>query len=159
MGKKGDLCKPDEQHDRLLNLLAAAYNTSPTRKRGSDIDEPVEILTEESSLTLRAGEGWSNDVLPGLLRDAGYAGKSLDTWLRDGFFEQHCQLFHQRPFIWHVWDGLRDGFAALVNYHKLDRKSLEMLIHTYLGDWINRQTADADNHIDGAEEKLAAIAL
>jgi hypothetical protein len=35
-----------------------------------------------------------------------------------------------------VWDGLKDGFAALVNYHKLDAKNLERLIHTYLGDWI-----------------------
>jgi hypothetical protein len=23
-----------------------------------------------------------------------------------------------------VWDGLKDGFAALVNYHKLDHKKL-----------------------------------
>ena len=137
--------------DRLLNLLVDAYKTSPMRKRGWELD-----TLEESSLTLRASEGWSTDVLSRLLSDAGYTGKSLDTWLRDGFFEQHCQLFHQRPFIWHVWDGLRDGFAALVNYHKLDRKNLEMLIHTYLGDWINRQTADAGNQIDGAEEKLAA---
>ena len=37
-------------------------------------------------------------------------------------FEQHCKLFHHRPFIWHIWDGLHDGFAALVNYHKLDAK-------------------------------------
>ena len=40
--------------------------------------------------------------LAGLLVDAGYAGKSLDDWLRDGFFEQHCALFQQRPFIWHL---------------------------------------------------------
>ena len=29
-------------------------------------------------------------------------------------------MFHQRPFVWHIWDGRkRDGFHALVNYHKL----------------------------------------
>ena len=22
-----------------------------------------------------------------------------------------------RPFVWHIWDGRRDGFGALVNYH------------------------------------------
>ena len=43
----------------------------------------------------------------------GLAGKTLDDWLRDGFFEQHCELFHQRPFVWHIWDGRRDGFHAL----------------------------------------------
>ena len=96
--------------DRLLNLLAAAY-----------------------------GDAWSNDVQSQLLASADHAGKSLDTWLRDKFFSQHCALFGQRPFIWHIWDGLRDGFSALVNYHKLDHKLLETLIYNYLGDWIARQ--------------------
>jgi hypothetical protein len=113
--------------DRLLNLLAKAY-----------------------------GQSWSSDVLTSLLKDAGYAGKSLETWLRDGFFQQHCELFHQRPFIWQIWDGLRDGFSALVNYHKLDRKNLETLIYTYLGDWMIRQSQDAADGVDGAQERLSA---
>jgi hypothetical protein len=113
--------------DRLLNLLAVAY-----------------------------GECWTNDVLAQLLKVGEHAGKSLETWLRDKFFTQHCALFGNRPFVWHVWDGLRDGFAALVNYHKLDYKALEALIYTYLGDWIGRQKRDADSGVDGAQEKLAA---
>jgi hypothetical protein len=113
--------------DRLLNLLAAAY-----------------------------GEKWSNAILGELLKSVGHGGKTLETWLRDQFFSQHCKLFQHRPFIWHIWDGLRDGFAALVNYHKLDGKLLETLIYTYLGDWIQRQKQDQANGIDGAEEKIAA---
>lgn len=113
--------------DYLLNLLAAAY-----------------------------GPDWSNDKLSELLKAADHAGKSLESWLRDKFFLQHCKLFQHRPFIWHIWDGLHDGFAALVNYHKLDAKLLESLIYTYLGDWISRQKDDIRNGIDGAEEKLAA---
>jgi hypothetical protein len=65
-------------------------------------------------------------------------------------------LSHHRPFIWHIWDGLNDGFAALVNYHKLDDKLLETLIYTYLGDWISRQGRDVDSRTDGAQEKLSA---
>lgn len=113
--------------ERLLNLLAAAY-----------------------------GDAWSNDTLAALLADAGHAGKTLETWLREKFFAQHCKLFQNRPFIWHIWDGLRDGFAALVNYHKLDHKNLETLIYTYLGDWILRQKQDLDAGIDGAQERLDA---
>ena len=45
--------------------------------------------------------------------------KSLEDWLCDRFFKEHCQLFHNRPFIWHIWDGHRDGFQAFVNYHRL----------------------------------------
>ena len=113
--------------DRLLNLLAASY-----------------------------GDAWSGDTLSQLLKSADHAGKTLETWLRDKFFTQHCKLFHHRPFIWHIWDGLRDGFAVLVNYHKLDHKLLETLIYTYLGDWISRQKQDITSGVDGAQERLAA---
>jgi hypothetical protein len=113
--------------DRLLNLLAAAY-----------------------------GDAWSNDILAALLKSADHAGKTLETWLREKFFTQHCKLFQHRPFIWHIWDGLRDGFAALVNYHKLDAKLLETLTYTYLGDWIRTQKDAIAKGTDGAQERLAA---
>jgi len=113
--------------DRLLNLLAAAY-----------------------------GESWSTEILSQLLKNSDHAGKTLDTWLRDKFFVQHCKLFQHRPFVWHIWDGLRDGFTALVNYHKLDTKLLETLTYTYLGDWITRQKQEIANRVDGAQERLAA---
>jgi hypothetical protein len=118
-------------HERLLNLLAAAWNV------GGEND-------------------WQTSVLDKLLADADHAGKTLETWLREKFFTQHCKVFQNRPFIWHIWDGLRDGFAALVNYHQLDYKNLETLIYSYLGDWISRQKQEIAAGIDGAEEKLAA---
>lgn len=113
--------------DRLLNLLAAAY-----------------------------GNAWDSEIQAQLLKSVNQAGKTLENWLREKFFTQHCKLFQHRPFIWHIWDGLRDGFAALVNYHKLDKKLLETFIYTYLGDWIRRQKQDVTSGIDGAQEKLAA---
>ncbi|WP_278593679.1 Eco57I restriction-modification methylase domain-containing protein [Bilophila wadsworthia] len=113
--------------DRLLDLLVAAY-----------------------------GPEWTNATLATLLANADHAGKTLETWLREKFFTQHCKLFQHRPFIWHIWDGLRDGFSALVNYHKLDYKNLETLTYTYVGDWISRQKQDMQNGIDGAGERLAA---
>lgn len=102
------------------------------------------------------GAEWSTQRQTDLLTQVGYAGKSLEEWLRHGFCEQHCQLFHQRPFIWQVWDGLRDGFSALVNYHRLDRAGLEKLIYTYLGDWIIRQRAAVAAAEEGSDAKLAA---
>jgi hypothetical protein len=55
-----------------------------------------------------------------------------------------------------VWDGQKDGFGALVNYHKLDARNLERLIHTYLGDWIRTQEAGVVSGVDGAPLRLAA---
>jgi len=108
------------------------------------------------------GADWSAAKLDGLLAEAGFAGKTLDDWLRDGFFEQHCELFHQRPFVWHIWDGRRDGFHALVNYHRLaapkgeGRRTFEKLLYSYLGDWIDRQRADQKAGVEGADARIAA---
>ncbi|BBO87501.1 hypothetical protein DSCOOX_06810 [Desulfosarcina ovata subsp. ovata] len=110
----------------------------------------------EEMLAAAYGSKWSAIMRAELLSKAEHSGKSLETWIRDKFFIQHCRLFHQRPFIWHIWDGLSDGFAALINYHKLNFKLLETLIYTYLGDWISRQKRDIENGVDGAHEKLAA---
>ena len=118
--------------ERLLELLAAAF-----------------------------GDAWNDGVLAKLLAEAG--SPSLDDWLRNRFFEQHCKLFHHRPFVWHVWDGRkRDGFHALVNYHKLagddgkGRRLLESLTYSYLGDWITRQGDGVKRGEGGAEDRLAA---
>ena len=107
------------------------------------------------------GDDWHDGILAKLLAEPGSA--SLDDWLRDIFFEEHCKLFHHRPFIWHIWDGRkRDGFHALVNYHMLaegdgkGRRRLESLTYSYLGDWISRQRDGVKRGEGGAEERLVA---
>ena len=101
---------------------------------------------------------WSATKLQELLGE----WNSLDDWLRDGFFEEHCRIFRQRPFVWHIWDGRKDGFHALVSYHRLagtngeGRQTLEKLIYTYLGDWISRQRADLATNAEGADGQLTA---
>lgn len=132
----GIVCLPSVRgepaaHDRLFKLLIAAWET------------------------VQPGS-WKPAVLDKLLADADCTGKGLDVWLRDKFFEQHAKRFRHSPFIWQVWDGLKDGFAALVNYHQLDAKNLERLIHTYLGDWIRQQEAGVRDSVDGAQTRLAA---
>ena len=96
------------------------------------------------------GEAWSPMQQDRLLAGVGFGGRSLEVWLRDGFFVQHCSLFHNRPFIWHIWDGLKDGFSALVNYHRLDAACLDRLIYTHLGLWIATQRAERDAGVPGA---------
>ena len=135
--KDGIVCIPSvarerPAHERLLQLLQSAW-----------------------------GDDWSDDILAKLLAAAGTS--SLDDWLRNRFFEEHCKLFHKRPFVWHIWDGRkRDGFHALVNYHKLaegdgkGRRLLESLTYSYLGDWIIRQQDGVKRGEGGAEDRLAA---
>ena len=108
----------------------------------------------EALLQATYGDAWTTPLKNRLLDSVG--SKSLSLWLRDKFFEQHCKLFQHRPFIWHIWDGLKDGFSVVINYHKLDKAGLERLIYTYLGDWIRTQQAGLANGEDGAQERLAA---
>ena len=137
MDEDGIVCIPPVRGEppapeRLLGLLAAAF-----------------------------GDSWNDGVLAKLL--ANVDSNSLDDWLRNRFFDEHCKLFHHRPFVWQVWDGRRrDGFHALVGYHKLaagdgkGRRLLESLTYSYLGDWIARQRDGAQRHEEGAEDRLAA---
>ena len=116
--------------DRLRDLLAAAYD-----------DE------------------WTPMVERRLLQAAGgdRQASSLEEWLRDKFFEEHCKLFYHRPFIWHIWDGRKDGFSVLVNYHRLagvdGRRVLENITYTLLGDWIEHQRTEQR---EGSEGRLLA---
>lgn len=107
-------------------------------------------------LSAAYGMEWNSDKQAHLLKAVGYEGKNIEEWLRNGFFEQHCKLFHNRPFIWQIWDGRKDGFSALVNYHKLDKATLEKLTYTYLGDWIARQKAAVEAEEEGSDAKLIA---
>jgi hypothetical protein len=102
------------------------------------------------------GGEWSNNTITELLTKEVASSTNLEDWLRKEFFAQHCKVFQNRPFIWHCWDGRNDGFAALVNYHKLDKENLSKLIYTYLGDWIRMCEAKKKNDESGAEGLLSA---
>ncbi len=86
----------------------------------------------------------------------GSKSKTLEEWLRGEFFAQHTKIFHNQPFIWHLWDGRSDGFHALVNYHKLDHATLQKLAYNYLGNWIQQQAEDAQADEAGAADRLGA---
>jgi hypothetical protein len=125
--------------DRLRNLLAAAFGAglSPTQEQA---------LVRAADTKLDKKEA----------RD-----KSLETWLRDRAFRQHCMLFQQRPFLWQVWDGLADGFSAFLHYHRLDSAALGTLAYTLLGDWIRKAKAEGQTarqeRAEQLQQKLAQI--
>ena len=99
---------------------------------------------------------WSNDTIKQLLQKEDANTTNLEDWLRNKFFAQHCKLYKNRPFIWHIWDGRKDGFSALVNYHKLDKDNLSKLIYAYLGDWIRMCEAKMRDGESGADGLLSA---
>jgi len=104
------------------------------------------------------GDLYNNNTIAQFLEKEGSNKNSLEDWLRDEFFDKHCKLFNNRPFIWHIWDGRKDGFGALVNYHKLTKENLRKLIYTYLGDWI-RQCEFKNKKGESGSEGLLSAAL
>ena len=117
--------------------------------------EPAVVDRLRALLAKAFGGDWSAARESQLLRDAGCDGLPLAQWLRDKFFEQHVARFQKRPFMWHVWDGHKEGFSALVNYHLLTREKLNTLINLYLGDWITQQKRAVDAGNSDATLKLA----
>jgi hypothetical protein len=143
---------PEQQSDSL-NDLADADGAVPI---------PAVIGEQPAAERLRTllerayGNSWSPTLLTSLLDQSNSSGKDLETWLRDAFFSAHSKLFHNRPFIWHIWDGRKDGFGVLVNYHRLDGKLLSRITHTVLGSWVELQRDQIRAKLPGAEGRLAA---
>jgi hypothetical protein len=106
--------------DRLRAYLATAYGPD-----WSDALERRLVAEADEKLDKKIG------------RDG-----SLEAWLRNRAFRQHCILFQQRPFIWHIWDGLEDGFSVFVHYHRFTQANLRKLTYTMLGDWLARAKAE-----------------
>jgi hypothetical protein len=106
--------------------------------------EPAADTRLRDLLARAYGDAWSEAKLRELLEQVG--ASSLEAWLRDknaknGFFGQHVSLFHNRPFLWLISDSRRDGFAAVVNYHKLTHGTLNKLIYTYPGSGFRGRNA------------------
>jgi len=142
---------PDQEPDDLDRFADAdGIVTLPNLGEG-DAASRVRALLAEAY-----GDRWTSSLEHTLVTDAGGKTGRLEDWLRDTFFAHHCKVFDNRPFLWHVWDGRKDGFSAIVHYHRLDRRTLEKLTYTSLGTWIHRQTQEVAAGTAGAEARLAA---
>lgn len=102
------------------------------------------------------GDQWSSHFERTLVNEAGEKNGRLEDWLMGNFFMQHLKAFDNRPFLWHIWDGRKDGFSAVVNYHRLDHRTLEKLTFATLGAWIERQKHETTAGRAGADARLAA---
>lgn len=142
---------PDQQSDELDRFADGDGIASLQSLPG----EPDLATRLRELLSTAYGEEWSSTLERTLVTEAGGTNGRLENWLRDMFFAQHVKVFDNRPFLWHIWDGRKDGFSAVVNYHRLDHKTLEKLTFTSLGAWIERQRHENAAGRAGADARLA----
>jgi hypothetical protein len=142
---------PEADADGVLPILAVAGDR-PLADRLRDYLNIAIPGWDEATLVREADEQIDKRVGKDL---------SLEAWLRDRAFRQHCALFQSRPFLWQVWDGQKDGFSAFLHYHRLDHAALQKLTYTLLGAWIARRKAENDERrVEAAmilQKKLEAI--
>jgi hypothetical protein len=143
---------PAQESDPLSDLVDADGIAALVSLPGEP-DLPTRL---RQFLAASYGSNWTGALERKLVNDAGGKSGRLEDWLRDVFFAEHVRVFDNRPFLWQVWDGRKDGFSAIVNYHKLDRRNLEKLTFTSLGAWIDRQKHEARADRPGADARLAA---
>jgi hypothetical protein len=87
--------------------VAEGAARSALQKRAVDAAEPFSHFgpkEKELRTRLRARGRQAGDIRNADKMDAGCkAGTTLEDWLRNQFFEQHCGRFQARPFIWHIF--------------------------------------------------------
>jgi len=143
---------PDQQLDDLVGLEDSDGIAALVSLPG----EPDLVTRLRELLAVAYSSDWSSALERKLVTDAGGKNGRLEDWLRDSFFAQHIKIFDNRPFLWQIWDGRKDGFSAIINYHRLDRRTLEKLTFTSLGAWIDRQKHEARAERAGADARLVA---
>jgi hypothetical protein len=143
---------PDQEPDELDDLAdrdgLAALQSLP--------GEPDLATRLRGLLAVAYGGEWSSALERQLVIEAGGSNGKLEEWLRDKFFAQHVSVFDNRPFLWHIWDGRKDGFSAIISYHRLDHGTLEKLIFASLGSWVERQKQEVAAGRAWADARLAA---
>jgi hypothetical protein len=127
---------PEGDNDGLLGVPAVAG------------EKPL-VDRLRTYLAAAFGEDWSDALECRLVAEAddmldkkAARDGSLEAWVRDRAFRQHCALFGQRPFLWHISDGLKDGFSVFAHYQRFDQSNLRKLTYTLLGDWLARAKAE-----------------
>ena len=146
---------PDGDNDSFLGLPAVA-GEKPLADR------------LRAYLAAAFGAEWSDDLERRLVAEADETldkkvarNGSLEAWLRDRAFRQHCALFGQRPFLWQISDGLKDSFSVFIHYHRFGQAALRKLAYTLLGEWLTRAAAEENTlrYEKGRElqQKLEAI--
>lgn len=143
-------------HDQIPDDLDSVADADGIAALQSLPSEPDLSTRLRALLSAAYGTEWSSTLERRLVIEAGGKSGRLEDWLRDSFFAQHVKVFDNRPFLWHIWDGRKDGFSAIVNYHRLDRRTLEKLTFTALGAWIDRQKHEVRAERPGSDARLAA---
>ena len=151
-------CVVEEDNDGLVSLQSVAQELPLLERVRAKL---ASFFSEQDPHTLEI------EIVNELKkRVKGYArAESLQEWLTDRFFDFHCDLYLQRPILWHLassQDSADPAFSVVVAYHHFDHDLLAKLRSVHVRDrmtTLRREAAQAgkDNREDDRLQLLAAL--
>jgi hypothetical protein len=88
-------------------------------------------------------------------------GKDLRKYFLTDFYKDHIQTYKKRPIYW-LFQSPNKGFSALIYLHRHTRDTINVLLNSYLRDYLHKLRSRIDHleHVqatgENAREKTAA---
>jgi type II restriction/modification system DNA methylase subunit YeeA len=88
-------------------------------------------------------------------------GKDLRKYFLTDFYKDHLQTYKKRPIYW-LFQSPKKGFSALIYLHRYTRDTVNVLLNSYLRDYLHKIRSRIEHleHVQGtsenAREKTAA---
>jgi type II restriction/modification system DNA methylase subunit YeeA len=88
-------------------------------------------------------------------------GKDLRKYFLTDFYKDHVQTYKKRPIYW-FFQSPKKGFSALIYLHRYTRDTVNVLLNSYLRDYLHKLRSRIDHleHVqttgENAREKTAA---
>jgi hypothetical protein len=88
-------------------------------------------------------------------------GKNLRKYFLNDFYKDHVQTYKKRPIYW-LFQSPKKGFSALIYLHRYTRDTVNVLLNSYLRDYLHKLHSRIDHleHVqatgENTREKTAA---
>ncbi|MBO5572481.1 MAG: hypothetical protein J6M07_11470 [Ruminococcus sp.] len=135
----------DWNAEKYTTIVPVSDNVVPIGRQlyGGDLTSLIADFVEKvyGTETLAENLRFIADALGG----EGSPEEVIEKYLMNGFFHDHCRIYHKRPIYWMFDSGRKCHLRALVYMHRFTSRDLEILRDRYLKmytDSLNSEAAE-----------------
>jgi type II restriction/modification system DNA methylase subunit YeeA len=80
-------------------------------------------------------------------------GKDLRKYFLTDFYKDHLQTYKKRPIYW-LFQSAKKGFSALIYLHRYTRDTINVLLNSYLRDYLHKLRSRIEHleHVQASSE-------